>query len=372
MARVLVLGSLAHSMVNFRGPLLREMVAQGHEVYACVPDASAEIREALAGMGVIYRDVKLARTGMNPVQDIGSLINMYKLFKDIKPDVYFGYFIKPVIYGSIAARMAGVPKIYCMIEGLGYAFSGADFKSRMIGMIAQNLYRFALRFSTKVFFLNPDDLDEFHQRRIIDKHQKGVLINGIGIDTESFVPVGYPKDLSFLLIARLIRPKGVQEYVDAARIIKEKYPDVKFRLVGGFDGGPTSHTEEELRGWVDAGIIEYLGLLSDVRPSIADCSVFVLPSYYREGLPRTLMEAMAMARPIITTDNPGCRQTVQQGENGLLVPVRNVPALMEAMEYFIKKPEEIERMGQISRQMAVDKFDVRQINAEILRATELS
>ena len=370
MARILVLGSLADSLVNFRGALLREMVAHGHEVFACAPTASAAVRLALSQMGVIYKDIKLARTGNNPIQDLQTINELVALCRSIRPDFFLGYTIKPVIYGSIAARIAGVPNIFSMITGLGYAFSKHTFKSLMVGSMASGLYRLALRGNRRVFFQNPDDLALFLKKGLIRSHLQAVLINGSGVDIEAFQPAPFPSKLSFLLIARLLRDKGVYEYAEAARKVTDKFPEVRFRLVGWIDPNPYAIHKDDLQAWQQAGIIEYLGRLSDVRPAIADCAVYVLPSY-SEGTPRTVLEAMAMGRPIITTDAPGCRETVVEGVNGFLVKVRDTEGLAEACERFIQDPGLIRSMGMKSREIAVNKYDVKKVNKLILETMGL-
>jgi len=370
MARVLVLGGIAESLITFRGVLMQEMLAAGHQVYACAPNASKDIQDALLEIGIIYQDIDIDRTGMKPLRDIKSLIHIVKLCNIIKPDVFFGYTIKPVIYGSIAARISGVPKIYSMISGLGYAFSKANFKSKIVGMIAQRLYRLALSFNQRVFFQNPDDMHLFLHLGILKSQENAVLVNGSGVDLSFFHPKSFPSSLSFLLIARLLKDKGIYEYVEAASIIKQKYPEVKFRLVGFIDNNPSAISEHDLNIWTEKGTIEFLGRLDDVRPPIADASVYVLPSYH-EGTPRSVLEALALGRPVITTDAPGCRETVKDGDNGILIPVKNVQKLVEAMEYFIYHTADIERMGRKSRQIAEEKYDVKKVNAVMLGAMGL-
>jgi glycosyltransferase involved in cell wall biosynthesis len=289
------------------------------------------------------------------------------MLKRNKPDVVLAYTVKPVIYGSICARIAKVPVMASMITGLGYAFSGDTLKRQLINILVRFLYLFGIRDNKVVFFQNPDDLKLFQSLGLIKDRNCPILINGSGIDLSRFTPKPFPSEISFLLIARLIKEKGIREYIEAARIIKRKHPKVRFRLVGMLDKNPTSITTEELDNWVKEGIIEFLGLLNDVRPAITDSSVYVLPSFYREGTPRTVLEAMAMGRAVITTDAPGCRETVTEGINGFLVPVKNIPALVEAMEKFIVKPSLIPEMGSASRQKAVDKYDVKKVNHVILK-----
>lgn len=367
MARILVLGSLADSLINFRGAMLAEMVASGHEVYACAPDAPDRVRAKLKEIGVKYQNVKIARCGTNPFEDARSLINLIALFRAIRPDVFLGYTIKPVIYGTLAARIAGVPGIFSMITGLGTAFIDSEDRHYGVSRVATYLYRLSLPFNRKVFFQNPDDLNVFAHKKFVKPSSQAVVINGSGIDVDAFTPAPFPEQITFLLIARLLRDKGIVEYIEAAHRVKEKHPAVKFRLVGWLDKkNPSSVTERELTSWIDTGLIEYLGELADVRPAIADSSVYVLPSY-REGTPRSVLEAMAMGRPVITTDVPGCRETVRTGHNGILVPARDPIELANSMMHFVEHPADIARMGAASREIAVNKYDVHKVNAVIMQ-----
>ncbi len=372
MARVFVLGSFADSLILFRGRLLSGMARQGHEVYACAPGASREVRNALSDMGVVYCNINLQRTGMNPFSDFLSFLELIRLYKRIRPDVFLGYTIKPVLYGSLAARVAGVPGRYSMIEGLGFTFMGTGFKSKLLGAFTRRLYRLALRFNNNVFFLNPDNLKVFTTKRLLHHRQQAVMLNGIGVDLEHFSPAPFPEQLSFLLIARLLKDKGIREYAEAARRVRIKYPQVRFRLVGWLDQeNPNTILEKDLESWIAADDIEYVGRLSDVRPAIRESSVYVLPSYH-EGTPVSVLESMSMGRPVITTDAPGCRETVRHGENGLMVPVADVEALVEALEHFIRHPGDIRKFGRASRRIAEEKYDVHKVNMTMMQTMGLA
>ncbi len=367
--RVVVFGGYADSLINFRGPMLRAMAAKGHHVTAIAPAASPKVVAALAGMGVAYRDVPLSRTGLNPLADLWTLLQLYRLFRELRPDALLSYTIKPVIYGSLAARFAGVPAIYSMITGLGYAF-GAGRRS-WVTQLAKNLYRAAIRRNRKVFFQNPDDRDFFAGEGILARDDQPILINGSGVDLQRFVHVPFGGGASpFLLIGRLIRDKGIVEYVEAARLVKSRHPSVEFRLLGPLDSNPSAISAEEVRAWENEGVIAYLGETSDVRPALHECAVYVLPSY-AEGTPRTVLEAMATGRAVITTDAPGCRETVIDGMNGFLVPPRDAAALAEAMERMIASPGLVQQMGAAGRRMAEEKYDVVKVNAVILAAMGL-
>jgi glycosyltransferase involved in cell wall biosynthesis len=368
--RIVVCAGYSPSLLNFRGPLLRELVGRGHEVIACGPQAAPELREALGGLGVAFREVPCDRAGLSIRRDLRLLRALVMLFRSTRPDIVLNYTIKPVIYGSLAARLAGVPNVYSMITGVGYAF-GEGRGRRAVRMAASAMLRLSLPSNRAVFFQNPDDRSLFQQLGLLGRRGQAVLINGSGVDIDAYRPVPYPQRLSFLLIGRLLADKGVREYVAAARLIRARYPDVRFRLAGPLDPNPSALRSEEIQAWVNEGLIDYLGELEDVRPAIAASSVYVLPSY-REGTPRTVLEAMAMGRPAVTCDAPGCRETVVDGVNGYLVPVRHAGALAQALDRFIQQPELIDRMGRESRRIVADKYDVHKVNRVILETMRLA
>ncbi|MDP5129829.1 MAG: glycosyltransferase family 4 protein [Paraglaciecola sp.] len=366
--RFLLVAGYPDSLLNFRGPFLRALLAEGLDVHVAAPDLPEDspIRHKLENLGVQVHEVILKRTGVNPLIDLITMVQLWWLMRSIKPDFTLGYTIKPVIYGSLAAWFAAVPHRYAMITGLGYAFQGENGDRLWLKRIVASLYSAALANTHKVFFQNPDDEALFYQQNILRQiEQKSVVVNGSGIDVDSFKLVTLPEKPCFLLIARLIGDKGVREYVKSASIVKNSHPEASFGLVGWIDDNPDSISENELAEWIDFGVIEFYGRLADVKPAIANCSVYVLPSY-REGTPRTVLEAMAMGRPIITTDAPGCRETVTDGDNGYLVPVKSVEDLALAMQKFIKNPDLIKAMGKQSRQIAEEKYDVNKVNQQML------
>jgi len=369
-SKILLIAGLPESLLNFRGPLLRALMAERLQVHVAAPclPASSAIRQELESMGVYVHEVDLKRAGINPFADLLTVYDLWRLMHRIKPDFTLGYTIKPVIYGNIAAWIAGVPRRFALITGLGYAFTGDSGQRSWLKKIVQVLYRVALGRGHKIFFQNPDDESLFHSLRIIkSSDRKTVVVNGSGIDVGSFRVVPLPQIPQFLLIARLLGDKGVREYVKAATIVRRKHPNVRFGIVGWIDENPDTISEKELQHWIDAGDVRFYGRLNDVKPAIAESSVYVLPSY-REGTPRTVLEAMAMGRPIITTDAPGCRETVENGENGFLVPVKAIDELVAAMLIFIKNPDLIAQMGRRSRQIAEEKYDVNKVNEQMLKA----
>jgi lipopolysaccharide/colanic/teichoic acid biosynthesis glycosyltransferase/glycosyltransferase involved in cell wall biosynthesis len=366
--KILVLSSLAYSLTNFRGTLLTAMVDAGHKVVACAPDENDEVRGWLAKKGIGFRTVRMARAGMNPFADAVTLWDMVSLMRKERPDVVLAYTQKPIIYGGLAARIVGGIRYFAMCSGLGHAFSGeGGFRSQTLKKIVSLLYRGAVAKAAGVFVFNKDDNDEMRQNGILKPGEAAVQVPGSGIDLSRFVhrplPPGPPK---FLMIARLLRDKGPAEFAAAAAQVRERFPDARFQLLGPFDANPSSVSKDELDRWQADGSIEYLGETSDVQPFLADCSVFVLPTYYREGLPRTILEAMATGRAIITTETPGCRETVTKDTNGILVPPRESVALAEAMAQLAGDAQLRIRYGNASRRIAEDRFDVHKVNALLL------
>lgn len=364
-----LIANSAFSVANFRGPLVRALVACGVRVYALAPDFDERTRGATIEIGAEPVRISLQRTGMHPLQDIADFFRLAVTLRRLRPDATLAYFIKPVIYGSLAAWVARIPRRFALVAGLGYAFAPGELKlslrRRLLLLFSSGLYFLAFSVCTRVFFFNDDDIDYFVRRRLI-RQEKAKRLQATGVDLSHFAPAPPVKSpLTFLLVARLLKEKGIREYVDAARVIKAQHPDVRFLLVGGFDPNPGGLSPPEVRAWVDEGVIEWPGHVDDVRPWIAQSSVYVLPSY-REGVPRSTQEAMAMGRPVITTDSPGCRDTVQDGVNGFLVPIRDATALAEAMRNFIERPDLIDTMGAQSRLIAEARFDVRVINARLL------
>jgi glycosyltransferase involved in cell wall biosynthesis len=417
MQSVLVIGGYARSLILFREALLRALVERGCWVTACAAEDDEEVSGYLRSLQVAYHSVRLKRAGTNPLRDLTYLGDLIRLMRRVKPDVVLSYTIKPVIYGGLAAQLCGVCSIYSLVTGLGYAFMDvASARQRLAEGLAKAFYRLSLNHSRRVFFQNPDDGRAFVEMGLVAQ-DRVVVVNGSGVDLEHFsfveprmdpAPEGIGSavpeanepvslqpnqqrpspaaQLRFLLIARLLRDKGIGEYATAARILKSRNPRAEFHLIGPFDPNPTGLKPEDVRAWEDQGLIRFHGQQTDVRPFLRKCDVYVLPSY-REGTPRTVLEAMATGRAIITTDAPGCRETVlltakgrgqqargeamMEGENGFLVRVRDTEALAQAMEVFIKQPELILVMGKRSREIAEEKYDVHKVNKVMMDAMGL-
>lgn len=367
-----IVASFANSLINFRKPLILALLNKGLTVHVAAPEllASTEVMSQLNELGVITHEIPMQRTGMNPVSDLKTMLALRHLMKSIQPDYFLGYTIKPVIYGNLAALLAGVPHRIALITGLGYAFVDDDksLKRKAVNQVVVRLYTTALSRCQVVFFQNQDDETLFRESGIISTKTNSVVVNGSGVPVEDYIyePAPIQSSLSFFLMARLIAAKGVRIYADAAGIVKEKHPNANFILAGELDSNPDGIQQNELDGWTTEGLIDYRGRLSDVKPVLKECSVFVLPSYYREGVPRSILEALATGRAIITTDSVGCRETVIDGDNGFLIAIKDADALAEAMLKFIEQPELISRMGKRSREMAEQKYDVHKVNHHML------
>lgn len=377
--KFLMICSYLPSALNFRGKLLEAIANQGYEIHIMAPELSTfpDEYQQLQSLGYTVHDIPMQRTGTNPVADLKLLKNLYQQIRRIQPDYVLSYTIKPVIYGTLASWLAKIPHRFALITGLGYAFQNVESGKRsLFQKMVHGLYAQALKRSDKVFFQNPDDLNLFQDMHLLEAEKPTVVVNGSGVNVQDFDVLPLPQNsegtvkASFLLIARLLGDKGVREYAEAARIIKVRYPATEFHLVGWIDDNPSAISQAELDTWIADGRLKYWGKLSDVRPTIAESSVYVLPSY-REGTPRTVLEAMAMGRAIITTDAPGCRETVSHGVNGYLVGVKSIDDLVQCMQYFIEDPKLIEYMGQRSREIALNKYDVHQVNKHMMAEMDI-
>lgn len=373
--RIAVIASYAPSLTIFRLELLKRMVEAGHEVFSLAPEFDPKIIETLDSIGVKFVQIPMARTGINPFTDLKTLYVLWKHFRQLKPDLIMPYTMKPIIYGGIAGRLARVPDRCFLVTGLGHVFSEvhSSWKLSAIRRLSIALYRLALSGAKVIFVYNDADDADVRQNNMIRDTSKIVMVAGSGVDlkyfTRSELPVGPPV---FLLIARLLRDKGIVEYVEAARIVHKEFPQAKFKLLGHFDPGANGITPQQIESWVAEGIIDFLGQTDDVRPYLRGCTAFVLPSYYREGIPRSILEALATGRAIITADSPGCRDTVKDGVNGYVVSSRDPQGLAEAMLNLARDRAIASAMGQKSFEMARDKFDVHAVNRLLLERMGLN
>lgn len=353
MSRVLIAINAAWNVVNFRAGLVRALVADGHEVIAAVPDDGAIAAVEALGARVVVLPMTSASTSITG--DLALLWRYVRLIRRERPDAYLGWTIKPNTYGAFAARLAGVPRIN-NVSGLGTVFIRETWVTR----VAEALYRLGLGGAATVFFQNHDDRAEFVSRGLVAPECTEVL-PGSGIDTAHYDPAPWPRaddgTFRFLLVARLIRDKGVTEFIEAARMVRARYPHARFALLGFLDvDNATAVTREELAGWVADGVVEYCGAAEDVRPYLGNADCVVLPSY-REGLSRVLLEAGAMARPAIASDVPGCRDVILHGVTGMLCAVRDADSLAARMIEMIEAPAEARAaMGRAARAHVAENF----------------
>ena len=366
--RIAVLGGEARDLVNFRGHLISELARAGHTVYGIAPGGTPEIRADLEGLGAVYIPIVLDRTGLNPLKDLLSLRRLWALFGRLRLDALLAYEIKAVVFGTLAAKQAGVPGRFAMITGRGTTLQGEapGLKPRVVRWVVKALYRLALRRCRGVLFQNEDDLAFFAAEGMLPESAATQIINGSGVDLDHFAPSTLPEGpATFLFVGRLLRDKGLHEYVQACRILSERQVVARFQILGPLDSNPNAIRADQVKAWVREGIVEYLGETKDVRPALASAHVLVLPSY-GEGTPRSVLEAMAMGLAIVTTDAPGCRATVRDGYNGFLVPVRDSVALANAISRLASDRNLIARFGAEGRRIAEEKYDVRLVTADIL------
>ncbi len=369
--KVLLIGALPESLINFRGSLIQSLCNANYQVTGIASAIqSTNVTEQLATWGANFRAYPVQRNSLNPLTDFKTWRSLRQTFQELQPDTTLAYTIKPVIWGGLASRALPNTRFYALITGLGFAFQGKTLRRKLLGKLVTLLYRTALKRAKRVIFQNPDNLNDFVQRGIVPS-EKCALVNGSGVDISHYANTPLPKKpITFLTIGRLLGEKGFHEYAQAAQIVKACYPEVIFQLLGPEDPSPDGIPFNEVKNWNDQGWIEYLGSTDDVRPYLQGCHICVLPSYH-EGMPRTVLEAMSTGRPILTTDVPGCRETVIPGENGYLVPKANAQALAERMIWFIENRDQWERMGKRSRELAEEKYDVHKVNAQLMEIMEL-
>mgnify|MGYP002129131427 FL=1 len=366
-----MIGTTAACFYGFRAELIKNLNLKNITVYAFTTDNDALELEKISKLGAIPISYQLNRGGLNPLADMLATFKLAQQIKQLKPDLVFSYFTKPVIFGTLAAKIAKVPKIIGMLEGLGYTFTdqpnGLSSKIKLIKAIQIFLYKLALPKLDQLILLNHDDKTDLLINNDIEVKETYIL-GGIGLDLNQYKYSPATKDLpiQFLFIGRLLKEKGIHDFIAAAQIVKEKFPQTTFTVLGGIDEANLGAlTQGELTQYIDQNVIDYPGHVENIAEWIKQSHVFVLPSY-REGVPRSTQEAMAIGRPVITTDVPGCRDTVIDGVNGFLVPKWNPQALAEKMIYFIEHPEQVRMMGDQSHKIAIEKFDAEKVNQRLL------
>lgn len=368
--QIAILHSNANYLTGLRLPFMRELRRLGHDVVAMAPNMEPKHISILDGDGIEGVRCDLDATGFNPIVDLRNMCRLALLLRKLRPAIVFTNTAKPVIYGTFAAKLAGVSRRYALVSGLGYAFTDDGMirnrRKSFVRAVISVLYAMALRLNGEVIFQNHDDLQELCSKRICNR-KRAHVVAGSGVDIYEY---GYQErrqtELTFILVGRMLVEKGVRNYLEAARIVKRELPQAKFLLVGDVDNNPSALTISEIQPYILDGTVSYIRGVTDVRPWLYQANVFVLPSY-REGVPRSTLEAMSTGLAVITTDVPGCRETVSDGVNGLLVNVRDTRTLASAMIRLGKDPSLIARMGRASRDLVEAAFDVNLINRDMCR-----
>ena len=361
--KILVISPKNKTVFNFRGDLIRDMIVQGHEVLVVGPNR--EYVDDIYALGVSkFIEVKLVKDNTSISGDLQYLKQLKQVMREHKPDLVFSYTIKPVIYGSIAAKSTKVPGTYAMVTGLGRVYASGGMKAKAVRMVTKLLYKRAFKACNRVIFQNRDDIDQLVAQGYL-KREKTACVNGSGVNMERFIRTPLPEAPVFLMVSRIIREKGVLEYCLAAREVKKQYPNARFLLLGGFDSSIGALKPEDLQPYVEDGSIEFPGEVKDPVAFYQQASVFVLPSYYREGLPRTLLEALSCGRAIVTTDWPGCREPVEDGVNGFMVPVKDAQALTDRLLTLASDPQLRERMAEAAYASCKEKYEVGIINQQM-------
>ncbi len=393
--KVLVLTADANTLIYHRGDLIRDFAAHGCEVVTSAAEDYPHVKEFVAGLGGRHRAIRMVRSKVNPLRDLVTLRDMFRMFREEKPDALFAYTIKSVVYGCVVARLAGIRRVYALLPGLGFTFvKPVTWKQKIVSRISEALHRFALKRADVIFMQNHDDVRLFTEMNMLPAGVPVHVTAGSGVNMEEYAHAPLDTDeavrtghIRFVLVSRLLISKGVRVFAEAARRIKQMYPHAEFHLVGPFDPNPNRVEEREVRQWVAEGTLVHHGMVKDVAALLKKMHVFVLPTWYREGVPHATLEALATGRPVITTNSVGARECVKltpegaqqrqdgemlmQGENGFLCQPQNVAAVECAMEWFLTHPDEIVKQGRASRRLAAEVFDVRLVNEIILKAMNL-
>lgn len=393
--KVLVLTADANTLVYHRGDLIRDFAAHGCEVVTAAAEDHPHVREFVAGFGGRHRAIRMVRSKINPLKDLVTMWDMWRLFRSEKPAALFAYTIKSVVYGCVIARLAGIRRIYALLPGLGFTFvKPVTWQQKFVSGISEMLHRFALKRADVIFMQNQDDVQLFTDLRMLPPGVPVHVTAGSGVNMDEFAHAPLENDaditagrIRFVLVSRLLISKGVRVFAEAARRMKLLFPHAEFHLVGPFDPNPNRVEEAEVQQWVHEGTLIPHGMVKDVAALLKTMHIFVLPTWYREGVPHATLEALATGRPIITTNSVGAHECVRltaegeaqreagemlmQGENGFLCQPQNVAAVECAMEWFLTHPAQIAPMGRASRALAAEVFDVRLVNDIIIRAMRL-
>ncbi len=377
--KILLISNTSWSIWNFRYGLMKTLGEKKFNVSFCAPYDN--YTEKLKNEGFDYSKIKLKRKGKNPFSDLKLIFDIYRICKRKKPNICHNFTIKPCIYGTLAQKLAKVDNIYCTITGLGYSFGKKGFLNKLV----ISLYRFSLKYADKIVFQNPDDRDIFVNLKIIKK-EKTKIIKSSGVDTNKFFLEDFYKynngnnKVVITLVSRMLWQKGIKEFVEASLILKNKYSNLKFLLVGPIDNeNPSAISEKQIKEWQEKGLVKYLGEKKDIKEVFSKTNIFTFPSFYKEGVPKVLLEAGAMELPLVTTNVSGCREVVydpkkspendfnESSQNGFLVEPRNSKDLAEKLEILIKDKNLRKKFGKASREKIVKEFDEKIIINKYLK-----
>jgi len=356
--KIILVSRCSWTLYNFRAGMMRALKQAGYTVLGGGSGGDG-FEPKISALGVTFTHLPIKKKGMNPLADLKLFYRLWRWYRSERPDIVHHFTIKPVIYGSLAARLTGVPKIINTVTGLGYVFTGDNVT--VFRAAVRQMFRAGIKCADFTFFQNSDD-----RQYLIGGSswwQKTDVLPGSGVDCQHFKPAYKPSaddkaTVTFLLVARMLKDKGIYQFVEAARTMRRISPRARFQLLGGRDErNPNVIPSRDLERWQKDGILEWLGVVEDVRPVLAEADVVVLPSYYREGIPRSLLEAAAMSKPIITTDCIGCRETVDHQKTGLLIPPKDVTALIQAMQWMLDHPRQLPIMGEAGRHKIEREFD---------------
>ena len=361
--KILVVSPKNKTVFNFRGDLIKDMIAKGNEVYVTGPNK--DFVEDIMDLGVKeFIEVPLVKDNTSISGDFIYLKKLKRVIANVQPELMFAYTIKPVIYGSLAAKSCGVKKIYPMVTGLGRVYASENLKTKMVRAVIKVLYQKAFKACDKVIFQNPDDVREFVAGNYLPAN-KCVVVNGSGVNMDRFYRSDLPDKPVFLMVSRIIKEKGVLDFAQAAREVKKKVPEARFIVLGGSDKSIGAQKEGDVREYIDDGSIELPGEVKDPVSFYAQASVFVLPSYYREGLPRTILEGMSCGRPIITTNWTGCREPIEDGVNGYLVPIKSPEELAKRMYELATDREKVLKMSDAAFKTCKERYAVEIVNQQM-------
>jgi glycosyltransferase involved in cell wall biosynthesis len=367
--RIVVSASDGKSLTNFRGSLIKEMQRRGHEVICTSIEAPERMEDEIHKLGAKYYCIPGTRTKINVLSNIRMLFSYIKAYRSLKPDLCFLYMSKPVIFGGLAAILCRIRYKYVFVTGLEVVFYSNGIKNILIRCLLIVLFKIVHSKCDAVFFMSRDDYAKMLRWKLV-KREQAVIVNGSGVDMEYFTRKCMPASDTVCMTARLLWSKGVREYVKAAELVRQQYPQVTFLLVGGLDENPEGISEKELETIIEKGCVRYCGYADDVRKYLEECSIFVLPSYH-EGNGRSIVEAEAVGRPIITTTAPGCCETVIDGFNGFLIPPRDEKALADRILFLLEHKQLKMNMAEYSYQLCCEKYDVRKINQVFIDVMKL-